>query len=70
MELELGLKITKTKDDIDSISEYQLMKDTGPIFQSRETNTMFILTAHLKGKLLLSFILLFIWKIFIGRREV
>ncbi|XP_039690941.1 titin isoform X2 [Medicago truncatula] len=49
MELELGLKITKTKDDIDSISEYKLMKDTGPIFQSRETNTMFILTAHLKG---------------------
>jgi len=70
MELELGLKITKTKDDIDSISEYQLMKDTGPIFQSRETNAMFILTAHLKGNLLLSFFLFFIWKLFIGRREV
>jgi hypothetical protein len=49
MELELGLKITKTRDDIDSISEYQFMKDTGPVFKSRETNTMFILTAHLKG---------------------
>jgi len=70
MELELGLKITKTKDDIDSISEYQLMKDTGPVFQSRETNAMFILSAHLKGKLLLSFFLLFNWKMFIGTREV
>ncbi|CAL5185420.1 unnamed protein product [Lathyrus oleraceus] len=49
MELELGLKITKTKDDIDSISEYQFMKDAGPVFHSRETNTMFILTANLKG---------------------
>ncbi|KAJ1438443.1 HSP20-like chaperone [Sesbania bispinosa] len=50
MELELGLKITKTRDDIASISEYQLAKDReGPVFKSRETNTMFILTAHLKG---------------------
>ncbi|CAI8593865.1 unnamed protein product [Vicia faba] len=49
MELELGLKITKTKDDIDSISEYQFMKDAGPVFHSRETNTMFILSANLKG---------------------
>ncbi|MED6158480.1 hypothetical protein PIB30_033117 [Stylosanthes scabra] len=50
MELELGLKITKTRDDITSISQYQLAKDrTGPVFESRETNTMFILTAHLKG---------------------
>lgn len=55
MELELGLKITKTRDDIASISEYQLAKDrAGPVFQSRETNTMFILTARLKGMLLLS----------------
>ncbi|XP_072074292.1 uncharacterized protein [Arachis hypogaea] len=50
MELELGLKITKTRDDITSISQYQLAKDrTGPVFESRETNTMFILIAHLKG---------------------
>ncbi|XP_061349347.1 uncharacterized protein LOC133294653 [Gastrolobium bilobum] len=50
MELELGLKITKTRDDVTSTSEYQLAKDrAGPVFQSRETNTMFILTAHLKG---------------------
>ncbi|CAJ1953136.1 unnamed protein product [Sphenostylis stenocarpa] len=48
MDLELGLKITKTRDDIASISEYRLAK-AGPIFQSRETNTAFILTAHLKG---------------------
>ncbi|MED6159916.1 hypothetical protein PIB30_046694 [Stylosanthes scabra] len=50
MELELGLKITRTRDDITSISQYQLAKDrTGPVFESRETSTMFILTAHLKG---------------------
>lgn len=49
MDLELGLKITKTRDDIASISEYRLAK-AGPIFQSRETNIMFILTAHLKGQ--------------------
>ncbi|CAK8532823.1 unnamed protein product [Lathyrus sativus] len=49
MELELGLKITKIKDDTDSISEYQFMKDAGPVFHSRETNTMFILIANLKG---------------------
>ncbi|RZC23938.1 centromere-associated protein E-like [Glycine soja] len=48
MDLELGLKITKTRDDIASISEYRLAK-AGPIFQSRETSTMFILSAHLKG---------------------
>ncbi|KAF1884717.1 hypothetical protein Lal_00028603 [Lupinus albus] len=50
MELELGLKITKTRDDISSINEYMLSKDrTRPVFQCRETNTMFILIAHLKG---------------------
>ncbi|OIW06246.1 hypothetical protein TanjilG_23303 [Lupinus angustifolius] len=50
MELELGFKITKTRDDFSSISEYRLAKDrTGPIFQSRETSTMFILIVHLKG---------------------
>jgi len=49
MDLELGLKITKTRDDIASISEYRLAK-AEPIFQSRETNTAFILTAHLKGQ--------------------
>ncbi|XP_047161812.1 uncharacterized protein LOC124831777 [Vigna umbellata] len=48
MDLELGLKITKTRDDVASISEYRLAK-AGPVFQSRETNTAFILTAHLKG---------------------
>ncbi|RDY14476.1 hypothetical protein CR513_00465, partial [Mucuna pruriens] len=50
MDLELGLKITKTRDDIASISEYRLAKDkAGPVFQTRETNTMFILIAHLKA---------------------
>lgn len=49
MDLELGLKITKTRDDVASISEYRFAK-AEPIFQSRETNTAFILTAHLKGQ--------------------
>ncbi|KAL6504258.1 hypothetical protein OROGR_026181 [Orobanche gracilis] len=37
MELELELKLTRAKDG------------AGPLFFSRETETMFILTAHLKG---------------------
>ncbi|KAL6578374.1 hypothetical protein OROMI_010702 [Orobanche minor] len=37
MELELELKLTRAKDG------------AGPLFLSRETETMFILTAHLKG---------------------
>ncbi|XP_015886428.3 uncharacterized protein LOC107421663 [Ziziphus jujuba] len=50
MELELGLKITKTRHDLTSTAKFQLSKDPfGPFFTSRETETMFILTAHLKG---------------------
>ncbi|XP_043691444.1 microtubule-associated protein futsch-like [Telopea speciosissima] len=48
MELELGLKITRTRDDL--TSEIRIIKDrAGPLFLSRETETMFVLTAHLKG---------------------
>ncbi|KAF7812829.1 microtubule-associated protein futsch isoform X3 [Senna tora] len=53
----MGLKITRTRDGVDdddhcgtSISELQIAKDrAGPLFLSKETNAMFILTAHLKG---------------------
>lgn len=54
MELELGLKITKFVDDCTSTS-LNISKDRGgTLFLSRETDTMFILTAHLKGYLSLS----------------
>ncbi|CAI8604345.1 unnamed protein product [Vicia faba] len=50
MEVELGLKITRTKDDSTSISDFQFAKDrAGPIFLSKETDSTFSLTAHLKG---------------------
>ncbi|KAE9589101.1 hypothetical protein Lal_00000072 [Lupinus albus] len=50
MEVELGLKITRTRDDTTSISDFQFAKDrSGPLFFSEETDAMFILTAHLKG---------------------
>ncbi|KAI4352982.1 hypothetical protein L6164_007183 [Bauhinia variegata] len=50
MELEVGLKISKTRDDITSISEFRVAKDrVEPVFLSRETDSMFILTAHLTG---------------------
>ncbi|KAM7518687.1 hypothetical protein LguiB_017649 [Lonicera macranthoides] len=49
MELELGLKITKAVNDCTSAS-LNISKDIGgPLFVSRETDTMFILSAHLKG---------------------
>ncbi|XP_010260966.1 PREDICTED: uncharacterized protein LOC104599914 [Nelumbo nucifera] len=48
MELELGLKITRTRDDL--TSDLRITKDrAGPLFLLRETETMFILTAYLKG---------------------
>lgn len=50
MELELGLKITQTQDDISSTADFRIAKDGGGIvFLSRETENMFILTAHLRG---------------------
>ena len=50
MEVELGLKITRTRDETTSISDFQFAKDrAGPLFLSKETDGMFILTAHLKG---------------------
>ncbi|XP_065882238.1 uncharacterized protein [Euphorbia lathyris] len=50
MELELGLKITRTRDDIISHSNLQINKThAGPLFLSRETDTIFFLIAYLKG---------------------
>ncbi|KAF9601594.1 hypothetical protein IFM89_020510 [Coptis chinensis] len=49
MELELGLKITKTKDDL-TTTDLRIAKDhSGILFLSREDENMFVLTAHLKG---------------------
>ncbi|XP_074321717.1 uncharacterized protein LOC141658818 [Silene latifolia] len=48
MELEVGLKITKNVDE--TCTDFRLAKDRGGIvFVSTETDTMFILTAHLRG---------------------
>lgn len=53
MELELGLKITQTRGDLTSTTDFRIAKDrAGPVFLSRENDTMFILTAHLKGQFL------------------
>ncbi|CAL1363088.1 unnamed protein product [Linum trigynum] len=50
MELELGLKITHTREDITSFTDLRISKDhSGPLFVSRETNSKFILIAYLKG---------------------
>ncbi|KAB2635262.1 hypothetical protein D8674_025796 [Pyrus ussuriensis x Pyrus communis] len=50
MDLELGLKITHTVDDHVSSANFRIAKDrSGPLFVSKETESMFILTGHLKG---------------------
>ncbi|KAL8110408.1 uncharacterized protein LOC141670370 [Apium graveolens] len=49
MEFELGLKLTKCLDEFES-ADLVISKDGGsPVFISRETETMFILTANLRG---------------------
>ncbi|KAH0679979.1 hypothetical protein KY284_021064 [Solanum tuberosum] len=49
MEMEMGLKLTRVANESSS-TEFQFAKDrAGPLFQSTETDTMFILTVHLKG---------------------
>ncbi|KAL0391835.1 UNVERIFIED_CONTAM: hypothetical protein Sradi_2406300 [Sesamum radiatum] len=48
MELELGLKLTSIADEF--TSDFKIAKDrAGRLFLSRETDALFILTAHLKG---------------------
>ncbi|KAG6673926.1 hypothetical protein I3842_15G015400 [Carya illinoinensis] len=50
MDVEFGLKLTKTMDDLASFADFQLGKDrAGPVFLSREDVNMFILTVHLRG---------------------
>ncbi|KAK3230112.1 hypothetical protein Dsin_001993 [Dipteronia sinensis] len=50
MELELGLKITHSRDDLTCTTDLRVMKDpSGPLFVSKEIETMFILVGHLKG---------------------
>ncbi|KAL3513891.1 hypothetical protein ACH5RR_026608 [Cinchona calisaya] len=49
MELELGLKLTRVADEF-SFIDFRFAKDrSGPVFISTETDSLFILTAHLKG---------------------
>lgn len=49
MDLQLGFKLTRPAD-VFSSANFQLLKDhRGPLFQSRETISMFNLTAHLRG---------------------
>ncbi|KAI3460475.1 hypothetical protein Pfo_017138 [Paulownia fortunei] len=48
MALELGVKFTRVADEF--TSDFQIAKDrAGPLFLSRESDAMFILTAYLKG---------------------
>ncbi|CAN1234971.1 hypothetical protein LINPERPRIM_LOCUS4362 [Linum perenne] len=50
MEVEVGLKITHTRDDITSFADLRISKDhSGPLFLSRETESMFLLIAYLQG---------------------
>ncbi|CAF1911752.1 BnaC02g24240D [Brassica napus] len=50
MELELGMKITRTKDDVSSSTAFRVSRDAfGQVSLSRETESVFILTLHLKG---------------------
>ncbi|CAN6936113.1 unnamed protein product [Brassica oleracea] len=51
MELELGLKITRARDnDVSSSTDFKVSRDSlGQLWHSRETDSVFILTLHLKG---------------------
>ncbi|KAL1831194.1 hypothetical protein ACET3Z_000845 [Daucus carota] len=49
MEFELGLKLTKCLDEFESADLVISKNGAGPLFISRETETMFILSAHLRG---------------------
>ncbi|CAA7013502.1 unnamed protein product [Microthlaspi erraticum] len=50
MELELGLKITRTKDDVSSSTDFRVSGDSsGQLSLSRETDSVFFLILHLKG---------------------
>lgn len=58
MELELGLKLTSVADEF--TSDFQIAKDrAAPVFVSRETDAIFLLTAHLKGSIFCMCIILY-----------
>ncbi|XP_019085630.1 PREDICTED: trichohyalin-like [Camelina sativa] len=50
MELELGLKVTRTREDVSSSVDFRFSKDPfGPLVLSRETDSRFIIIIHIKG---------------------
>ncbi|KAF8106893.1 hypothetical protein N665_0130s0060 [Sinapis alba] len=51
MELELGLKITRAREDVSSSTDFKVSRDVfgQQLWHSRETDSVFILTLHLKG---------------------
>ncbi|CDY45945.1 BnaA02g17710D [Brassica napus] len=50
MELELGLKVTRTREDVSSSVDFRFSKDPfGPLVLSQETDSRFIIIIHLKG---------------------
>ncbi|CAH8294809.1 unnamed protein product [Eruca vesicaria subsp. sativa] len=50
MELELGLKVTRTTEDVSSSVDFRFSKDPfGPLVLSQETDSRFIIIIHLKG---------------------
>lgn len=51
MELELGLKITRTREDVSSSVDFHFSKDPfGPLVLSQETDSRFIIIIHIKGQ--------------------
>ncbi|XP_019093363.1 PREDICTED: trichohyalin-like, partial [Camelina sativa] len=50
MELELGLKATRTREDVSSSVDFRFSKDPfGPLVLTRETDSRFIIIIHIKG---------------------
>ncbi|XP_010416602.1 PREDICTED: trichohyalin [Camelina sativa] len=50
MELELGFKVTRTREDVSSSVDFRFSKDPfGPLVLSRETDSRFIIIIHIKG---------------------
>lgn len=50
MDTELRSKVARVSDEFNSNEFFQFPRDrAGVAFQSTETNSMFVVTAHLKG---------------------
>lgn len=55
MEIELGLKVSRPTGDESIFTNLRISKDAcNPLFLSIETKAIFILTANLKGVLLIN----------------